>query len=75
MLSMTVVFQKTLVRAGEVRSFQIRQRSAEGWEISQETNTGVKQRKPRSDWHRVERDLALFAREIAALRLQGWRDA
>jgi hypothetical protein len=72
---MTVVFQKTLVRAGEVRSFHIRQRAAEGWEISEETNSGVKQRKPRSDWHRVERDLALIGREIAALRQQGWRDA
>jgi hypothetical protein len=72
---MTVVFQKTLVRAGEIRSFQVRQRSPAGWETWEQANNGVTQRKPRTDWHRVERDLALFAREIAELRLHGWRDA
>lgn len=72
---MTMVFQKTLVRAGEVRSFQVHQRSPAGWESSEQANNSVTQRKPRSDWHRVERDLALFAREIADLRLDGWRDA
>jgi hypothetical protein len=26
-------------------------------------------------WHRVERDIARFVREIEELRRQGWRDA
>jgi hypothetical protein len=73
---MTLVFEKTLVRAGEIRSFRIdRQRSSPGWESSQAANHSIAQRQLRSDWHSVERDLARFAHEIAQLRRQGWRDA
>jgi len=73
---MTTVFQKTLIRAGEIRSFRIdRQGSSLGWETLERASQGIAQRQYRSDWHRVERDRARFAREIAALRLQGWRDA
>jgi hypothetical protein len=73
---MDVVFQKTLVRAGESRSFRIDyHRSTSGWETCEEANHRVAQRQSRSDWHGVERDLARFAREIDELRQQGWREA
>ena len=72
---MTLIFQKTLVRAGEVRSFQVHQGSSAGWESYEQANHRVAQRQRHTDWHRVERDLARFTREIAALRRQGWCDA
>ncbi len=73
---MMVVFQKTLVRAGETRSFRIDHHgAAAGWESSEEANQRTAQRLSRSDWHSVERDLARFTRAIDELRLQGWRDA
>jgi len=73
---MDAVFQKTLVRAGETRSFRIDyQISSSGWESREEANHRIAQRLSRSDWHGVERDLARFAREIDELRQQGWIDA
>jgi hypothetical protein len=73
---MDVVFQKTMIRAGEIRSFRIDyQSSTSGWETCEEANHRIAQRLSRSDWHGVERDLARFAREIDELREQGWTDA
>ena len=73
---MDAVFQKTLVRAGETRSFRVDyQISSSGWESREEENHRIAQRLSRSDWHGVERDLARFAREIDELRQQGWIDA
>jgi hypothetical protein len=73
---MDALFQKTLVRAGESRSFRIDYHaSSSGWETCEESNHHIEQRLSRSDWHGVERDLARFAREIANLRQQGWSEA
>jgi hypothetical protein len=72
---MPLVFQKTLVRAGESRSFRIDcQVGSASWESSEQANQRIAHSQTHSDWHGVERDLARFAREIAELRLQGWRD-
>ena len=38
-------------------------------------NDKQNQRQERTEWHRVERDLERFAREIEQLRRDGWRDA
>ena len=72
---MTAVFEKTLVREGEVRSFQIRPAPSAGWESSEADNERAVQRQLLTDWHRVERALARFRREVAELHRQGWRDA
>ena len=64
------VFQKTLVRAGEMRSFQICA-GPEGWEVSEKDDRKVA-RHHHADWHHVERTLMRFDHEIAALRLEGW---
>jgi hypothetical protein len=69
------LFEKTLVRASETRSFQIEHVASAGWQTCEIANDRVARRLQRTEWHRVERDLARFAREIEALRLQGWRDA
>jgi hypothetical protein len=69
------LFEKTLVRASETRSFQIRHTVSEGWQSSEFENDRVARQQQRSEWHRVERDLARFTREIEELHRQGWRDA
>jgi hypothetical protein len=69
------LFQKTLVRASETRSFQIDRNASNGWLTIARANDHIAHEQQRTEWHRVERDLARFAREIAELRRQGWRDA
>jgi hypothetical protein len=67
------VFEKTLVRAGEVRSYQIHMGSS-GWEVSRKDDEKVA-RRHHADWHRVERTLEQFEHEIAALRSEGWLES
>ena len=69
------LFQKTLVRASETRSFRIDHIVSTGWRTCEMANDRVARQQQRTEWHRVERDLARFVREIEALRMQGWRDA
>jgi hypothetical protein len=72
------VFEKTLVRAGEVRSYQI-QMGSSGWEVSKkEVSRQDDQKIARHhhvDWHHVERALTDFEHEIAALRSEGWLES
>jgi hypothetical protein len=67
------VFEKTLVRAGAVRSFQICF-GPNGWEVSEKDERRI-ERRYHADWHHVERTLTRFDHEIAALRQEGWREA
>lgn len=71
---MTPLFEKTLVRATETRSFRIRRASSEGWESCETANERVAQRQHHTDWHQVERKVARFWSEIAALRGSGWQE-
>ncbi len=43
-----------------------------GWEVCFEEDRELKQRAYYRDWHRVERALAEFQREIVALTGRGW---
>jgi len=71
---MTTLLKTTLVRADHVRSFRIHTARAAGWEtVEQEDQRVLEQHF--TDWHRVEQTLGRFARDIARLRGQGWRDA
>jgi len=68
------VFSKTLVRAREVKSFEVAPARSVGWEVSVRSDHDVVQHQY-SDWHRVERALTRFTQEISELRRQGWVDA
>jgi len=72
---MKSVFQKTLVRAAETRSFHIERNPSIGRQTRTLANDRISHQQYRTEWHRVERDLARFAREIEELRRQGWKDA
>jgi hypothetical protein len=69
------LFQMTLARARETRSFCIEHVPAAGWRTSKLANDRLTHQQHRTEWHRVERDAARFVLEIEALRRQGWRDA
>jgi hypothetical protein len=65
----------TLVRGDHVRSFEIRPAREEswfGWEASEHQDQQLVQQRRCSDWHRVERMINHFTREISELRQQGW---
>ena len=69
------LFRKTLVRASATRSFYIERNASAGWRTLALANDHVAHHQERTEWHRVERDLARFAREIEQLLREGWRDA
>ena len=72
---MSAVFTKRLVRASQVRSFEVAAAPSAGWHVSERSNRDVIREQEFSDWHRVERTLLRFNREISELRRQGWIDA
>jgi len=69
---MTRVFAARLVNADHVRAFDIRAVSPNGWEVLERVDDRVIQQRYVSDWHRVERNLSQFTREIADLQARGW---
>ena len=70
-----LVFAKVLVRAPHVRSFEVTSAAESGWEASERAGDTVLERRHYSDWHRVERVLTRFRREISELREQGWTES
>ena len=68
------LFTKTLVRALQVRTFEVAAVPNAGWEASERAGVHVIDQRRYSDWHRVERALIRFDREIDELRRQGWVD-
>lgn len=67
------MFAVCLRHADHVRLYSISERSGHGWEIKTEEDSSLKKHAWYRDWHRVERALALFRREIADLTAQGWQ--
>ncbi|HZR22637.1 MAG TPA: hypothetical protein VFA59_03550 [Vicinamibacterales bacterium] len=69
---MTRVFAATLVNADHIRSFDIRAAFPNGWQVQERVDDRVVHQRYLSDWHRVERNVSQFVREIADLRSRGW---
>src|SRR5713101_6579835 len=69
------IFDRTLVHGSHVRSFQIRPSTRSGWIASEEADERVILHREYSDWHRVERAVARFRRDVATLHREGWVDA
>ena len=67
------MFFRELTFAGHTRHFVILPLHAEGWEVRVEEDSRVVRRNRYTDWHRVERALAAFERDVAALMDLGWR--
>lgn len=66
------MFAVTLRQADHERRYSI-VRDPHGWEIRLEADSKLQRLDHYEDWHRVERAMALFARETSELQESGWR--
>ena len=66
------MFSVSLYRADHVRQYSIRSRSGSGWEVRLEEDRALTRHAWYHDWHRVERRLEMFRREVDELTAQGW---
>jgi hypothetical protein len=69
------LFAKVLVRAPHVRSFEVTSAPMSGWEVFARAGDAIVEQRHYSDWHRVERVLTRFRREISELERQGWTES
>lgn len=66
------MFQLSLRFADHIRRYSISAVEPSGWEVKFEEDRELRRRDLYQDWHRVERALALFKREVIALTENGW---
>ncbi len=66
------MFSVCLRRAEETRFCCVSPARGGGWEITTEENQTRTRRVLCRDWHRVERELALFRLSVAGLVANGW---
>jgi hypothetical protein len=67
------MFSISLRNAEHTRKYSIAALNPAGWEVTREQE-GELTRRVYHDWHRVERALALFHREVGQLTQHGWRE-
>jgi hypothetical protein len=67
------MFAVCLRQNDHVRQYFVSARSTGGWEIRSEEDQHLRKHVWSHDWHRVERTLEQFRREVAALTAQGWQ--
>lgn len=67
------MFQLSLRYDGRVRRYSIHEAGPAGWEVKFEEDRTLRRHDLYQDWHRVERAMALFEREVSELTAQGWR--
>jgi hypothetical protein len=67
------MFAVRLSHDDHVRLYSIRAHGSAGWEVRLEEDEKLRRLDHYHDWHRVERTMALFEREVLELREQGWR--
>jgi len=66
------MYATSLRKAPHTRRFSIHRLAPSGWEVIDESDDGIVKRAIYHDWHRVERAIAIFEREEAVLREDGW---
>jgi hypothetical protein len=71
-LAEVFMYSLSLRYADHVRHYSICAGSA-GWEVKLEEDRTLRRLDHYRDWHRVERAMALFDREVMELTARGWR--
>jgi hypothetical protein len=66
------MYDLRLVSDNHVRHYSICRVEPTGWEVMVEDDIALHLHKVYHDWHRVERTLALFEREVSELVGAGW---
>ena len=67
------MFTVRLRLANQIRDYIIGDVGSFGWEVRLEEDRAVRRLDWYQDWHRVERALALFEREVTELTARGWQ--
>lgn len=67
------MFSVCLRRADETRLYSVSPRPDGGWEVTSHENDVMTSHVRYQDWHRVERKIALFDRNVADLVSEGWQ--
>ena len=66
------MFSANLRQDDHVKHFSISAAKPSGWEVRLEEDRTVRRLDHYQDWHRVERTLTQFQREVSRLTEQGW---
>jgi hypothetical protein len=66
------MFSASLRHADHVRHYSIAPAKPSGWEVRLEEDQTLRRLNHYQDWHRVERSLMQFKREVSELTEQGW---
>ena len=66
------MFHLSLQCADHVRRYSIMPARPFGWEVTLEEDRELRRKDLYEDWHRVERAMALFEREVLQLTASGW---
>ena len=66
------MFNHRLEHQGRTRGFLIETREAGGWNVLEEQDRRVVREVHYDDWHRVERQLNVFALRVEILKNEGW---
>jgi hypothetical protein len=66
------MYELSLTSNDHVRHYSISHAAPVGWEVTVEHDRSLRLREVYQDWHRVERKLALFKREVSDLMASGW---
>ena len=66
------MFNHRLEHHGRTRGFMIETRAAGGWDVLEEQDRRVVREVHYDDWHRVERQLNVFAMRVELLKNEGW---
>lgn len=69
------MFDKRLRHEEHVRHYSITAGEDCGWEVRLEEDNLLRRHDRYQDWHRVERAMALFEREVDELTARGWKVA
>lgn len=67
------MFSVCLRHADQMRLYFVSRRTSAGWEVKSAENNSLTRHVRYHDWHRVERIIELFRREVADLTAQGWQ--
>ena len=66
------MFELNLQLADHIRRYSISAVAPSGWEVRLEEDETVRRRDRYDDWHRVERQLSVFAMRVETLKNEGW---
>jgi hypothetical protein len=67
------MFATELTLEGHCRRFVIAPAPRDGWELREEFDDRLVRRVHLSDWHRVERAVAILLQDVAELERVGWQ--